>query len=335
MENCIVELHDPKAIQILEQFPQEERGKVTEKYIIVGDTVVRYAQIVTSEESLQRYFDPVTTDLGTLAKNLENTRKQLEGRIPDTLKANLNGVIAQLTAASDSLASLHQEYQGMLSTIMPVLSKPSTKAAVSCQAVFQSLEESFRDDRFDDVSTKARFTDILGTPLFSTQPIYVEVKDYSNPVKSDEVKKFWQDLETRKASIGCFVSLRTPIRTVTSDFCIVTQGSRIGIFVVSGEMNNQGHVFAYLAARKMLEMILQRGGAIETEKYEWVARVLNRRIQEFRASLRDMEQIETDIAQVRSDVNDKLAKIAKRTSDLRTKLETIIEVTLGDFSEGE
>lgn len=333
MKSYILELQDEKAIGILERFPETERSQVAAKYIIVGDTVVRYAQIVTSEESLQRFFDPVTADLHTLAESLESTRKQLEGRIPDTLKAHLDGVITQLSGAASSLGKLREEYQDLLASIIPSLAKPSTKGAVSCEAVFQSLQCTFRDDRFEDVSARARFTDILGIPSFGQQPIYIEVKDHSNPVDSSEVNKFWRDMEVRKASVGCFLSTRTPIRTVTTDFDIVTKGSRIGIFVVSEAMGGQGHIWGYIVARKVLEAMSQRGDAIEAEKYEWVARVLSSRIQEFRKGLQDLEQIEADIEKVREDIGQRLKKIGRRTSNLRTKLETIIDVTLHDFSE--
>ena len=333
MKSYELELQDDEAISILVRFPEEERSRVAAKYIIIGDTVVRYAQIVTSEESIQRYFDPITTDWRTLSANLESTRKQLEDRIPETLKASLDRVITQLTEAATSLETLRGGYQDLLAPIIPTLSKSSTKGAVSCKAVFQSLQSAFRDDRFEDVSSKARFTDILGTPSFGKQSIHIEVKDYSDPVGSSEVNKFWRDMEARKAPIGCFLSMRTPIRNVTPDFSIVVNGSRMGIFVVSEAMGGQGHIFGYTVARKMLEMMSGRRDTVKAERYEWMADVLNNRMQEFNISLRELEKIENGINKARENIDQTLRRVSHQILNLRTKLETIIEITVRDFSE--
>jgi regulator of replication initiation timing len=327
MENYKLELDDEEAIRILHQFPEDERGRVAAKYIVIGDTVVRYAQIAVSEESIQRYFDPVTRNLQTLHENLETTRKQIEDKIPESLKANLDSFITQLTAAVTSLTNLRQDYHELLSPIIPTLAKSSTKGAVSCEAVFLSLQSTFRDDRFEDVASKARFTDILGIPPFGYQPIFIEVKDHSDSVPSGEVDKFWRDLETRQSPIGVFLSIRTPVSTITSDFSIVTNGSRIGIFAVSEAMGGQGHIFGYMMARKILELLLVRGNTITTEKYEWIAKVLNNRIQEFKIKLRDLEKIESSIDKARSEIDQTLQKVSRQISGLRTSLETMIDVT--------
>ncbi|MEM3434475.1 MAG: restriction endonuclease [Candidatus Methanomethyliaceae archaeon] len=331
MKSYTLQLQDEDAISTLEQFPEEERSRVAAKYIIIGDTVVRYAAIVTSEASLQKYFEPITTNLRTLSENLESTRKQLEGRIPETIQANLSGVIEQIKAAATSLATLHEGYQDLFSKIIPELAKSKPKGDISCEAVFQSLQSAFKSDSFEDVSSEQRYMDILGIPSFGQEPIYIEVKDYSDTVETKEVNKFWRDMEARNARVGCFISIRTPIRKVTNDFCIVTRGSKQGVFVVSEAMGKQGHIIGYMVARKLLEMMWQ--GTISTEKYELVARILNRRIQEFKDGLRDLEQIEKDIEQARTNLDNQLNGIAKRTSNLRGTLEKVVNLTLQDFAE--
>ena len=317
---------DPKALEILGQFPEGERSQVVEKYVIIGDTVVRYAQIVTSEESISKYFTPVTENLQSLSNNLESTRKQLEGRIPETVKAELGGLITQIKSAASSLDDMQKQYRDLFSAIIPAVSKSSTKGAISCEAVFQSLQSTFRDDRFEDVSGKARFTDILGHPSFGGQPILIEVKEYSNPVDSQEVEKFWRDMGARNSSVGCFISLRTYIRTVTNDFSIITNGSRIGVFVVSEEMKAQGHIFSYLVARKLLESLQQLTNATP-DKNELILQILNNRLKEFKEGLLELEQVDSDLQKAQEGID----RIRKRVSVSRIRLETIIDVTLSDF----
>lgn len=282
---------------------------------------------------MHQFFDPVTADLRVSAENLETTRKQLEGRIPEAVKANLDGVAARLKAVTDSLEGLHGLYENMLASIFPTLTKSATKGAVSCEMLFTDLQDSFREDCFENVSRRARFTDILGTPSFAAQPILIEVKDYSGPVPSSEVDKFWRDMEVQGARIGCFFSTRTSISTITRDFAIVPQGSRIAIFVVNEVFDHRGHIFGYTVARKMLEMISSRGVTVEAEKYEWMAKVLNNRLQELRDKMRDLESIENTIIKAQETITKTLGNVAMQVLKLRTSIETIIEAAFQDFSE--
>ena len=45
----VLRLKDERAIDIAKRLPESERSQIIEKYIVIGDTVVRYASIVTSE----------------------------------------------------------------------------------------------------------------------------------------------------------------------------------------------------------------------------------------------------------------------------------------------
>lgn len=94
-------------------------------------------------------------------------------------------------------------------SLMPSqLAKSVEKGAISSEIIFNSLQESFREDHFEDVSGKARFTDIIGTPPFATEsPILIENKEWTQPVATQEVDKFWRDMDARNATIGCFFSM--------------------------------------------------------------------------------------------------------------------------------
>ena len=324
-----LQLEDEKAIEIVKGLSESERNKVIEKYIIIGDTVVKYASIVTSEESLHRFFDPVTENLRQLSGNLEATIKHLEEKIPDTLKVTLNEIAKQLEGTAKSFQQHYANYAKMLSNIFPTLAK-TKRGAISCEMIFNELRDCFRDDKFEDVSSKARFTDIVATPSFSHQTILIENKDWTEPVASYEVEKFWRDMEVRNTTIGCFFSLRSPIRDVTSDFAIVPRGSMLGIFVVNAALNYRGHIFGYMVARKILEM-LSRKPIMETEKYELIIKILNNRLQEFKNKMEDLEEIESEIWKTKEEVSKRLEKVAKKVSNLRNSIETLIELTFKDL----
>jgi len=322
-------LEDEKAIEIVKELPETERNQIIEKYIIIGDTVVKYASIVTSEASLQKFFDPVIRDLRKLSTDLDNARKNVEENIPSTLKARLGEIAQQLNDTANSFRTQQESYGKMLADIFPTLAK-TKRGAISCEVIFQELQESFREDKFEDVSSKARFTDILGTPPFASQPVLIENKDWTEPVASSEVEKFWRDMEARNATVGCFLSLHSPIRTVTSDFSIVPKGSALGIFVVSEAFSHRGHIFGYAVARKILEVLGQRP-VVEVGKYELMVKILNNRLQKLRLKMDDLESIESEMWKAKEDFAKSLERIAKRVSKLREAIETIIDSAFQDF----
>ena len=325
-----LQLEDEKAIKIVKELPQNERDQIVEKYIIVGDTVIRYASIVTSEASLQRFFEPVITNLRTLSENLNTTIKQVEGKIPETLKDSLEGIATRLEGTATSFQTHQTNYAKMLSEIFPTLAK-TKRGAISSDIIFNELQDNFREDKFEDVSSAARFTDIIGTPSFASRPILIENKDWTDPVASSEVEKFWRDMEARNATIGCFFSLRSSIRTITKDFAIVPNGGSLGIFVVNEALDHRGHIFGYMVARKMLEVLNQRP-VVEAGKYELIAKVLNNRLQELKDKMSDFESIESEIWKAKDDVGKTLERIATKVSKLRNSIETVIEITFKDFS---
>ena len=326
-------LRDKRAIEIVKNLPITERDKTIEKYIIIGDTVIKYASIVTSEASLQQFFEPISKNLTVLSEDLQKTVKHLEGKIPDALNASLRVIAKQLEGTASSFEQQHKNYSDMLSQIFPKLAKSVEKGAISSEIIFNSLLETFREDRFEDVSGKARFTDIIGIPPFASEnAILIENKEWTQPVATAEVDKFWRDMEARNASVGCFFSMSTPIRSITNDFAIVPRGSKVGIFVVNEAFNHKGHIFGYMVARKILEMMLGEKTNIETGKYQLIAHILNNRLQELKDRMDDLESIENEIWRAKEGLNKTLERLAAKVSKLRQNIETVIEMTFKDFS---
>lgn len=69
-----------------------------------------------------------------------------------------------------------------------------------------------------NVSKNPRSSDL--TLFLSHRKIIIEVKNYSNHVPISGVEKFQRDLCTTNACGGVFISLKTPITSVTTDFTI-------------------------------------------------------------------------------------------------------------------
>lgn len=67
-----ISLKDPRAIEIVENLPEEQRNGIIEKYIILGDMVVTHASISTSKESVERFFSPLRTDIDTIREQIKH-----------------------------------------------------------------------------------------------------------------------------------------------------------------------------------------------------------------------------------------------------------------------
>jgi hypothetical protein len=61
---------DPRAIDIIQNLPDDQRDSIIEKYLILGDMVVTHASISTSKESVERFFSPLRTDIETIREQL-------------------------------------------------------------------------------------------------------------------------------------------------------------------------------------------------------------------------------------------------------------------------
>jgi len=61
---------DPRAIEIINNFPEDQRDEIIEKYVILGDMVVSHASISTSKESVEQFFSPLRTDIETIREQL-------------------------------------------------------------------------------------------------------------------------------------------------------------------------------------------------------------------------------------------------------------------------
>lgn len=327
-----VEITDPKVIAILEPYNYSEQCQIVEKYVVLGDMIVRSAQIMTNEESLEKYFSPVTKDLKQTVENLNTTSKNLESKLPESVKSCLDGTIIQLKAQITLLETMQNDYSDQLKLVLPTLSKTAKKGALAAELILVDLQATYKDHIFEDVSGKSKYTDIIGKESDNCPPVLIEIKDYSNNVTSPEVEKFWRDMDERHAPVGCFISVHTPIATVTPNLSIVKHGKQLGIFIVSKEFGYQGHIYAYMIAIKFQDLLSRQIGEIGEEKISWIADILNNRLRRIKNEISTLQLVESNLQKLSKDISDQLDKIIDQVGTLKDKLEGIVETTFEDFS---
>lgn len=79
-------LKDPQAIEIVKNLPKDKRDEIIEKFIILGNMVISYASIGTSEEAVESFFEPLRSDI-------EMIREQLKLIVPTIATPALKGAV--------------------------------------------------------------------------------------------------------------------------------------------------------------------------------------------------------------------------------------------------
>jgi len=117
-------VENPNVKSILEKLPKEKLPEYIEMYILVGDTVLSYASIQTSEKTLEKYFGEIMKNLqskadsiGELNKKIEDEivknlpliiRNTIESIIRDTIESRMIEKLSDLKTQVNSLKNIHE-----------------------------------------------------------------------------------------------------------------------------------------------------------------------------------------------------------------------------------
>lgn len=87
--------------------------------------------------------------------------------------------------------------------------------------VGEDFIESILRERFSDITNMTKIPKSGDITLWiGGRKTIIEVKNYTNPVPTSGVEKFRRDLSTAGADSGVFISLQSPITSITGDFKI-------------------------------------------------------------------------------------------------------------------
>ena len=232
-------------------------------------------------------------------------------------------IITSEGAAEAFFAPLSQDIdrlQEQLNRIVPTISKAAKKGALAEEGIFESYCESFMDDQFENVSKRGKFTDILARPRGSSHEVLVEIKNYSGTVPSDQVSKFWRDMEERGAKYGIFVSTETGITKIPSDVHMETKADMTALFVVNSNLGYVGHLLAYKIVRRMIEHELSFAELGEDDLHK-----VNQTLRRIKSDIQILDEIRVSAKDLRDSSMESLTKIAENASLLRQRLDERIE----------
>lgn len=222
-----------------------------------------------------------------------------------------------------------------LKLVIPTIVTPAKKGEITVESIFRSYEEHFMDDTFEDISATGKYTDIKATPPRSNQEVLIEIKDYSHKVPTQEVEKFWRDMETRDARYGIFVSMRTGITKISGDMKVVSKMKKTAVFVVNEKMNWTGHLFAYYVVRKFIEHEALMARRLREEELTKVIAKVDAALKEIQEDIKMAEEIK-DIAEgLRTTARDKLDKIIEYAKTIKSRVDERITEAFGEIARTE
>jgi hypothetical protein len=183
------------------------------------------------------------------------------------------------------------------------------------------------DDSFEDVSRIGKYTDILATTSDTNTPILIELKDYSGTVPTEEVEKFWRDIERRGTRYGIFVSMRSGISKCSSCISLKTEMNKTAVFVNNSELNWSGHLFAYYVVKKIAELESVKKRELKGEEISKIITKVNNHVIELQKNVESIENIQTIADGLRTTCKNKLDELIDFSNALRrTMNEKITEI---------
>jgi len=223
--------------------------------------------------------------------------------------------------------------QKQLARIVPTVTTPTKKGEMTTEAIFDSFQDHFMDDSFEDVSRIGKYTDILATTAMTDTSVLIEVKDYSETVPSSQVDKFWRDMEVRDTKYGIFVSMRSRISKCSSCINLKHNLNRTGIFIVNSELNWSGHLFAFYIVKKLVELETLKTKEVPTEEIERVLSRINENIQEIQKTSEILEGITTTAGSLKEKCIQDLDKILATVRVYKKKMQEQVDSAIEELEK--
>lgn len=222
-----------------------------------------------------------------------------------------------------------------LKMIVPTIATPAKKGQITVEAIFSSLKEHFMDDSFEDVSRIGKYSDILATTSDTKTPILIELKDYSGTVPTQEIDKFWRDIERRGTRYGIFVSMRSEIAKCSSCITIKTEMNRTAVFVNNSELNWSGHLFAYYVVKKLAELEFMKKKGLNVEDIAKIITKVNNNIVELQKIVESIDTIENIADGLRTTCKNRLDELISFSGSLKRTINSKINDIFEDIKKVE
>ena len=172
-------------------------------------------------------------------------------------------------------------------------------------------------DAFEIDSNTDHQGDILGEMKIKTDtgvemvPVLIEAKEYKTPPGSEQIDKFWSDMEENKQKYGMMISFKQRIATKKDAIDIETRGGKVVFFV----SNNSHHDRRHIVAWEMLRMIIKTD-LVTGMIGKGVSRQVETMIQNLNVEISQLEDAEGHLGKIKRTAENIISSAGEHSQEL-------------------
>ena len=280
---------------------EDEKNTYFNNLLYLGYTVLKSSQFTIDSNSL---FRPLTNDLNHIKDTIDDLKEEVIEETSSTKEqcVNLNNAILKLT--------------GNIST-------SSLKGKIGENFVENTLTNHFPDDTVKQTAMTGHESDFH---LISSEypNILVESKIYTNVVNSNEIEKFFKDLETTGIDYGVFISLTSGIikhRRFDYEF---SRGKHV-IFIPNAGFDGHNLIYAILFLRELSK--ISKENLINESLFKNKKNMINTILQNFDLTYTQLIKLKTKSMEFKNIVDKQLLSLTTEIIESELVIKNIIETT--------
>ena len=153
-------------------------------------------------------------------------------------------------------------------------------------------------------------------------PILIEAKEYSKPPGTEQIEKFWDDMEERKENYGMFISFKQSIATKKSQIDIEVRGTNVVFFISNDTHGDHRHLVAWEMLRMIIKTDLETGmvGKGVSYQVETLMENLSREILQLRNAESHLGAIKRTAETMLKQAGENSGKLFQATSDIKSAI---------------
>lgn len=280
---------------------EDEKNTYFNNLLYLGYTVLKSSQFTIDSNSL---FRPLTADLNHIKDTIDDLKEEVIEETSSTKEqcVNLNNAILKLT--------------GNIST-------SSLKGKIGENFVENILTNHFPDDTVKQTAMTGHESDFH---LISSEypNILIESKIYTNIVNSNEIEKFFKDLETTGIEYGVFISLTSGIIKHKRFDYEFSRGKHV-IFIPNAGFDGHNLIYAILFLRELSK--ISKENLINESLFKNKKNMINTILQNFDLTYTQLIKLKTKSMEFKNIVDKQLLSLTTEIIESELIIKNIIETT--------
>lgn len=250
---------------------------------------------------------------------------------------------ATFSTSDDSLRELLKPLDDRISditqTMLEFQGKSKNAGVIGTQG--EKIAKNQFDERFNEYgdvfeidSSKGHQADIHGEMKVTMDsgeiamvPILIEAKEYAQPPGTEQIEKFWDDMEERKENYGMFLSFKGSIATKKSQIDIEVRGENVVFFISNDTHSDHRHLVAWEMLRMIIKTDLETGmvGKGVSYQVETLMENLSREILQLRNAESHLGTIKRTAETMMKQAGENSGKLFQASSDIKSTISHSIQ----------